>query len=102
MSRFQDVKFEVHILTGDREARSLATKMIDAVKVGTGTMPQSGESQSLPPGLILVYSVKDADLRRAISDTVGRRLAAARIVVGVDFSAEQPEHTVTIIIGRKP
>ena len=65
-------------------------------------MPQFGESQSLPPGVILVFSVKDTDLRRAISDTVGRRLAAARIAAGVDFSAEQPEHTVIIMIGKKP
>ena len=102
MSQFLGVKFEVHILTGDREAQSVATKIVDAVKAGSGTMPHFGESQSLPPGVIFVFAVKDTDLRRAISDTVGRRLAAARIAVGVDFSAEQPEHTVAILIGKKP
>ena len=57
ISQFPGVKFEVHILTGDREVRLLATKIIDAVKAGSGTMPHFGESPSLPPGVILVYSV---------------------------------------------
>ena len=65
ISQFLGVKFEVHILTGDRRAQSVATKIVDAVKAGSGTMPQFGESQSLPPGVIFVFAVKDTDLRRA-------------------------------------
>jgi len=100
--QFLGVKFQVHTLTGDREAQSLATKIVDAVKAGSGTFPQFVEVQALPTGVVLVFSTEDTDLRRAISDTVGRRLAAARIAVDADFSTEQPKHSVKIIIGKKP
>ena len=48
ISQFLGVKFEVHILTGDREAQSLATKIVDAVKAGSGTVPHSASRSHCP------------------------------------------------------
>ncbi len=49
ISQLPDVKFQVYTLTGDGEAQSLVTKIVDAVKAGRGTLPQIVEAQSLLP-----------------------------------------------------
>ena len=101
ISKFLGVKFEVHVYR--RQGSPVVGDEVN--RCGEGGKRNGatfGELQSLPPRMIFVFAVKDTDLRRDISDAVGRRLAAARITAGVDFSAEQPEHTVTIIVGKKP
>jgi len=49
ISQFPGVKFQVHTLIGDREAQSLATKIVDAVKAGSEPLPQFVQVQALPP-----------------------------------------------------
>ena len=58
-------------LGDDREAQSLALKVVDAVKAESAAMPQFLDKlPSLPPGVTLVFATKDAHLRREVSNTV--------------------------------
>jgi hypothetical protein len=102
ISQFPGVKFEVHTLRNDSEAKSLALKIADAIKAGSGAMPQVMDGlPDVAPGVIFVFAPKDIDLRRSFSDVVGTQLAAARIAVITD-EAVQPEQAVRIVVGRKP
>jgi hypothetical protein len=102
ISQFPAVKFEVFTSRGDREAHSLALKMVDSVKAGSGAMPLFDEKMlSLPVGLVLVIG-KDADPDHTVVDTVGRLLMAARVAVISDRTVELDEHTVRIVVGEKP
>lgn len=103
ISQFSDVKFEVHTLRNDREAKSLAQKIVDAIKAGSGAAPQFvGELPDLDPGVIFVFAPNDTNLRRDFSGVVGTRLAAARIAVITSDETALPEQTVLIVVGRKP
>ena len=103
ISQFPTAKFEVLTSRGDREAHSLALKIVDAVKAGTGAMPAfEDEKLSLPIGVVLVFAAKDADFRHNVADTVGRRLMEARIAVISNIAPELREQTVRIVVGGKP
>lgn len=103
VSRFSGVKFVVETLRDDSEAQSLARKIADAVTAGIQGPPQVvGEMPSLPPGVILIFSPRDTDLRRDLSTAIGTKLAAARIAVITDEEASQPARVVRIVVGRKP
>jgi hypothetical protein len=103
ISLFSGVKFEVHTLRNDREARSLALKMVDAIRAGSGAMPQFVDGLSgLDPGVILVFAPDDVEFRRTFSNAVGTKLAAARIAVITADEAVQPKQSVRIVVGRKP
>jgi hypothetical protein len=103
ISQFPAVKFEVITSRANREAYSLALKMVEAVKTGSGAMPQFYDQiHSLPRGVLFRFSPWDDDLRAKFSEVVGRRLMEARIVVSSISSAELPEKTVQIFVGQKP
>jgi hypothetical protein len=101
LSQFPAVKFEVLTSRGDKEAHSLALKIVDAVKAGSGAMPLFDEILSPPVGVVLVLG-KEADPDHAVADTVGRLLMAAHIAVISDRTVELDEHTVRIVVGEKP
>jgi hypothetical protein len=103
ISQFPTVKFEVLTSRGDREAHSLALKIADAVKAGSGAMPHFYDKiEPSPLGVVLTFAAKDADLRHNVANTVGRRLMEARIVNISDSSTELGENTLWIIVGGKP
>lgn len=102
LSQFPAVKFEVLTSRGDKEAHSLALKIVNAVKTGSGAMPLFDEKILSPPvGVVLVLG-KEADPDHAVADTVGRLLMAAHIAVISDRTVELDEHTVRIVVGEKP
>jgi len=101
LSQFPAVKFEVLTSRGDKEAQSLALKIVDAVKAGSGATPLFDEIISPPVGVVLVLG-KEADPDHAVVDTVGRLLMAAHIAVISDRTVELDEHTVRIVVGEKP
>jgi hypothetical protein len=102
LGQFPAVKFEVLTSRGDKEAHSLALKIVDAVKAGSGAMPLFDEKVLSPPvGVVLVLG-KEADPDHAVADTVGRLLMAAHIAVISDRTVELDEHTVRIVVGEKP
>jgi len=103
ISQFPTLKFEVLTSRSDREAHSLALKIVDAVKSGSGAMPLFDEAMlSEIQGVVLVLNEKDADSNRNFVDTVGRLLMAARIAVISDRASELGDHTVRIVVGGKP
>lgn len=102
VSRFPDVKFLVQTLPDDREAHSLAQKILDAVRAGGATPQLVDALPGLPPGVILVFNPADGDLRRDLAGAVGTQLAAARIAVVADEDLWQPRQGVRIIVGKKP
>jgi hypothetical protein len=101
LSQFPAVKFEVLTSRGDKEAQSLALKIVDAVKAGSGATPLFDEIISPPVGVVLVLG-KEADPDHAVVDTVGRLLMAAHIAVISDRTVQLDEHTVRIVVGEKP
>jgi hypothetical protein len=102
LSQFPAVKFEVLTSRGDKEAHSLALKIVDAVKAGSGAMPLFDEKILSPAvGVVLVLG-KEADPDHAVADTVGRLLMAAHIAVISDRTVELDEHTVRIVVAEKP
>jgi hypothetical protein len=103
VSRFSGVEFVVETLRDDSEAQSLARKIADAVTPGTRGQSRSvDEIPLLPPGVVLVFSPQDVDLRRDLSTAIGTQLAAARIAVITDEDTSQPAGGVRIVVGRKP
>jgi hypothetical protein len=102
LSQFPAVTFEVLTSRGDKEAHSLALKIVDAVKAGSGAMPLFDEKILSPTvGVVLVLG-KEADPDHAVVDTVGRLLMAAHIAVISDRTVELDEHTVRIVVAEKP
>ena len=102
ISQFPAIKFEVFTSRGDKEAHSLALKLVDAVKTGSGTMPPFEDKMlSLPVGVVFVLG-KEADRDHAFVDTVGRLLMAAHVAVISDNKTELGENTVRIVVGEKP
>ena len=103
IGQFPTIKFEVIASREDKEAHALALKIVDAIKSGSGAMPQFGETLVKPmPGVVLLLDGKDAPLDRRVVDTVGRVLMAARIAVIGDIEPELGEHTLRIVVGKKP
>jgi hypothetical protein len=103
ISQFPTLKFEVLTLRGDREANALALKIVDAIKAGSGAMPRFDDTTlARPNGVVLIFRDKDSDAGRAVSDRVGRALAAARIAVISDHIDDLDDHTVRIVVGGKP
>ena len=103
ISQFPTVKFEVLTSRADKEAHALALKIADAVKAGSGAMPQFDEEMpSPPPGVVLVLNARDAEPGRKVVDTVGRAFMAARIAVISDKADDLADRTVRIVVGGKP
>jgi hypothetical protein len=102
IGRFPTVKFEVYTSRGDREAHSLALKIVDAVKTGSGAMPLFEDKMLAPPWGVVLILGKDADPDHAVVDTIGRLLMAAHIAVISDDKTELGEHVVRIAVGEKP
>jgi len=103
VSQFPTVKFRVLTSRGNSEAHSLALKIVEAVKAGSGTMPPFyDELVSLPKGVVIFFNPKDADLGRKVYDAIGRELMKARIVGITASKADLDEGTVWITVGEKP
>jgi hypothetical protein len=111
IGQFPNVKFEVFTAHDDNETQSLAAKVVDAVKAGTGAAPAVGKaplpspSSTLPlpfKGVVLVMHDREADLGRAVAATIGRALMAARVAVITDDDAKLDNRTVRIVVAEKP
>jgi hypothetical protein len=105
IGQFPTTTFEILTSRGNREAHSLALKLVDAVKAGRGAHPTfSDELLLLPLGMVMIFDPKDADLRREFFDKVGRRLMEARIVFVSDSRPGMggKKDTVRIVVGEKP
>jgi hypothetical protein len=103
ISRFPDVKFEVFTAYTDNETRSLAAKVVEAVKAGTGAMPTLGEAPPRPQkGVVLAMRDREAAFGRAVAATIGRAFMAARVASITDDAPELDDRTVRIIVGEKP
>jgi hypothetical protein len=67
VSQFPAVKFEVLVSGADREAHSLALKIADAIKAGSGALPHFYDKiLTAPVGVVLVFAAQDDDLRRDV------------------------------------
>lgn len=103
IGRFPDIRFEVFTADADAETRSLAAKVVAAVKTATGAVPPLGETPPLPQkGVVLVLRDREADLGRAIAATIGRAFMAARVASITDDAPDLDDRTVRIVVGRKP
>ena len=109
IGQFPGIRFEVFTANADSETLSLASKVVEAVKAGTGTTPPIGTApppSSTSPypfkGVVLVMHDREADLGRAVSATIGRTLMAARVAVITDDEAGLDDRTVRIIVAEKP
>ena len=103
ISQFPGAKVEVFTNSSDREAHALALKIVDAIKVGSGVMPDFFDDTFSPAlGVVFIFSDKNTDLRDKFTDKVGRRLMAARIVLIDGRMPELSENTVRIVVGQKP
>ena len=105
-------RFEVFTAYPDSETRSLAAKVADAVKTGTGTAPALADIPPLmqkgvvPPtqqkGVVIVLRDTEAERGRAVATTIGRALMAARVACITDDDPSIDDRTVRIVIGEKP
>lgn len=103
IGKFPNVKFEVFTSDADDETRSLAAKVVEAVKVATGAMPVLGNVPPLPQkGVVLVMRDRETDFGRAVAATVGRAFMAARVASITDDGPGMDDRTVRIIVGQKP
>jgi hypothetical protein len=105
ISQFPTTTFEILTSRGNKEAHSLALKLVDAVKTGSGAPPPFFDQLSpLPLGMVMIFDATDADLRREFFDKVGRRLMEARIVFVSDSRPEMGgrKGIVRIVVGEKP
>jgi hypothetical protein len=112
MSQFPDARFEVFSADTGNETRSLASKLADAVKTGTGNAPAVADIPPLmqkdvvPPvpqaGVVIVLRDREGALGRAVAKTIGRALMAARVACITDDAPELDDRTVRIVIGPKP
>jgi hypothetical protein len=102
IGEFPNIKFQVFTSSGDREAHSLALKIVEAVKAGSGTMPLVDDMmRSPPPGVILILN-RRRDFAYNFVDRVGRQLMAARIAVISDQATDLDDNTVRIVVGGRP
>lgn len=112
VSRFPDARFEVFTAHPDNETRSLAAKVAEAVKAGTGKAPATADIPPLkqkgvvPPlpqkGVVIVLRDTEADRGRAIAATIGRALMAARVACIPDDEPAMDDRTIRIVVGEKP
>jgi hypothetical protein len=112
MSQFTDVRFEVFTADTGKETRSLASKVANAVKTGTGKAPAVADIPPLmqkyvaPPvlqtGVVLTVRDREGELGRAVAKTIGRALMTARVACITDDAPELNDRTVRIVIGPKP
>jgi len=103
MGQFPNIRFEVFTAYTDDETRSLASKVAEAVKAGTGATPALGEVPPRPQkGVVLVMRDREADLGRAVAATIGRAFMAARVASITDDEPALADRTVRIIVGEKP
>jgi hypothetical protein len=103
VGRFPDSKFEVLTAYTDDETRSLASKVADAVKMGTGAAPTLGQIPPLPQkGVVLILRDRETDLGRAVAATIGRAFMAARVASITDDEPMLDARTVRIVVGEKP
>lgn len=111
IGQFPNVRFEVLTAHDDNETQTLAAKVVDAVKAGSGAAPAVGKapppspSSTLPlpfKGVVLVMHDREADLGRSVAATIGRALMAARVAVITDDDANLDNRTVRIVVAEKP
>lgn len=103
VSRFPGVRFEVLTANADDETRALASKVVEAVKAGSGAMPTLGETPPSPQkGVVMVLRDKETDLGHAVSATIGRAFMAARVASITDDEPTLDDRTVRIVVGQKP
>ena len=112
IGQFPNARFEVFTAYNDSETRSLASKVVDAVKTATGTVPALADIPPLtqkgvvPPtpqkGVVIVLRDNQAELGRAVAHTIGRALMAARVACITDDDPSIDDRTVRIVIGEKP
>lgn len=103
MSQFPNVRFEVFTAHTSNETRSLASKVVEAVKAGTGATPMVAETPPMPQkGVVLVLRDRETDLGRAVAGTIGRAFMAARVASITDDEPMLGDRTVRIIVGEKP
>jgi hypothetical protein len=103
VSQFPNTRFEVFTAFADKETRSLASKVADAVKMGTGAAPTLGEIPPMPQkGVVLVLRDRESEFGRAIAATIGRAFMAARVASISDDEPMLDERTVRIVVGEKP
>ena len=103
MGEFPNVRFEVFTAHTDHETRSLASKVADAVKQGTGATPALGETPPLlQKGVVLVLRDRETALGRAVAARIGRAFMAARVASITDDESTLDGRTVRIVVGEKP
>ena len=112
VSRFPDARFEVFTAYTDNETRSLAAKVTEAVKAGSGSAPgladipplwQKGVVPPLPQkGVVIVLRDTETDRARAVAATIGRALMAARVACITDDEPAMEDRTIRIVVGEKP
>jgi len=103
IGQFPTIRFEVFTAYTDNETRSLASKVVEAVKTGTGAVPTIGETLPLPQkGVVLVMRDRETDFGRAVAGTIGRAFMAARVASITDDEPALDDRTVRIIVGEKP
>ncbi len=102
MSRFPDVRFEVVAVRNDAETLSLASKVVDAVKTGTGAALTLEARPGEQKGVSLMLRDRQSELGRAVGATIGRAFMAARVASITDDEPELDDRTVRIIVGEKP
>lgn len=112
VGQFPNARFEVFTAHPDNETRSLAAKVVEAVKAGTGKAPTTADIPPLkqkgvvPPlpqkGVVIVLRDTEADRGRAIAATIGRALMAARVACIPDDEPAMDDRTIRIVVGEKP
>jgi len=110
--QFANARFEVLTAHTDNETSSLAAKVADAVKTGTGAAParanipplmQKGVVPPLPQkGVVIVVRDREDDIGRAVSATIGRALMVARVACITDDEPALDDRTIRIVVGEKP
>lgn len=102
VSRFPDVRFEVFAARNDPETLSLASKVVDAVKTGTGAALTLEARPGEQKGVSLMLRDRQSELGRAVGATIGRAFMAARVASITDDKPGLDDRTVWIIVGEKP
>ena len=112
LSRFPNTSFQVFTADTGNETRSLASKVAEAVKTGTGNPPAVAEVSPVmkkgvfppvvQPGVIIVLHDRESEFGRAVANTIGRALMAARVACFTVDDREMDGRTVRIVVGAKP
>jgi hypothetical protein len=112
VSQIPNARFEVFTAHPDSETRSLAAKVVEAVKAGSGKAPavadipplrQKGVVPPLPQkGVVVVLRDTEAGGARALATTISRAFMAARVACITDDEPALDDRTVRIVVGEKP